>query len=170
MISPTCNNLSETSRTINDPGHHERVVCIPEFVEVLVEVKNSFRFSKVERIMCHYRGILDVDDYALESQLSFAKLHLLKCDTLKMELVQAIKVLSNPPIAYSAVPKLVKLVATLPVCVGGGGHKMFFFGFGGGLTKKRIKNMFLLIFVSWTDISRGGSFKPPPPCLLMDKA
>ena len=32
-------------------------------------------FSKVERVIFPYQVILDVDDYALESQHSLAKLH-----------------------------------------------------------------------------------------------
>lgn len=76
---------------------------------------NFLEISKVERVMCHYQEILGVDDHAIESQLSLAKLHLSKSDISKMDLLRAIEILSDLPVAYSAVLKLMKLVATLPV-------------------------------------------------------
>jgi len=65
--------------------------------------------------MCHYHGILGVDDHAIESQLSFAKLHLSKSDVSKIDLLRAMEILSDLPAAYSALLKLVKLVVTLPL-------------------------------------------------------
>ena len=71
--------------------------------------------SNEERVMCHCQGILDVDDHAIESQLSLAKLHLTKSNIWKMDLLRAIEILSDLPIAYSTMLKLMKLVATLPI-------------------------------------------------------
>ena len=49
--------------------------------------------------MCHYQVILDVDGYALESQLSLTKLYLSKYGTFEMDLLQPNEILSDFPIA-----------------------------------------------------------------------
>ena len=67
--------------------------------------------------MCHYQVIFDVVDYTLESQLSLTKL-------------RAIRILSDFPIIYSAVLKLMKLVVILPVTIAS--NKRFFWALGRG--------------------------------------